>query len=522
MRSFSIRLLILTSLAAGHLSLDAPMAAEDTEVDVTATRLSGVTLGPHAVGFDARAGLDPTRHINASDAGTRIGLAIWYPAVRAGRTPALSGLDYRLLGFHRPLSDAEKRRFAEDEAYAAMGWGHIGIVPMDRTQALATLSAPGIAVRGLPRSPGRFPVIIVLGGQHYLSSTAETLASHGFVVAAPIRPGDVPNEVGTASFTWYIENSVRDAEWALNELRTFENADRSRVGAIGHGGGGIQALLFAMRNTSVGMLVNIDAGNFSSRSQAQAIPFYSPRLLRIPYLYVATAETRKIQDKFDDFLAMRFSDRIEVTLQDPAVRHHDLSDFGRPVTAPLGIRGESMPQVQQAYADVQDMTVRFFRAHSGVGAREDVAGYLRTRAPARSFTVATYPGGPAAPTVEALLAALSEQTAATLADARGRDPDAPVFRADNLSRIVARALALKRFALAESVAGFALGVYPGSPPFLDYRSEALEGRGDVMGATGLAATCAASPANNDWRASAAIARCRDRLDRLNPSTGTPR
>jgi hypothetical protein len=520
MRFSSIPWLILTSLAVSSPSLMVSATAQHAGLDIAATRLRGVNVGPHAVGFDVRTGLDPTRRINASDDGTRIGLAFWYPASSTDGA-LIHGLDYRLLAFHQPLSDAERRRFAEDEAYAAMGWRHIGIVPMDRTQALATLSAPGIAVRRAPRVAGRFPVIVVLGGQYYLSTTAEMLASHGFVVAAPFRLNDVSNEIGTPSFTGYIENSVRDAEWALNELRGFENADLSRVGAIGHGGGGIQALVFTMRNTNVRMLVNIDAGNFSARSRAQEITFYSPRLVRVPYLYIATTDTRKGQDKFDDFMAMRFSDRIEVTLHDPAVRHHDLSDLGRPVTAPQGIRGESQAQVQQAYVDIQDMTVRFFKAHGGDRRGEDVAGYLRERGPARSFTVATYAAVRAAPTVEAMMAALDAQTASTLAGAHRRDPDAPVFRADNLGRIVAKALATGEFAIAEAVAEFAMTVYPKSVLFLDYKSEARESRGDLAGAAELAATCAAAHSDNDWRATVAISRCRDRLDRLrrpNPAT----
>lgn len=494
------------SLQAGAIA-DAP--------DLAATRLRGVNVGPHRVGFLSRIGLDPTRHTNGSDGGTRIGLAIWYPAAPVPGEPAISGLDYRLLVFQEPQTAAEKQRFADGEGDAAMGWRHVGIVPMDRTQAMSSLEAPGIAVRNAPHAAGRFPVVVVLGGQYYLSTSAETLASHGFVVAAPFRLSDVSNEIGTASFTWYIENSVRDAEWALEELRTFESADVSRVGALGHGGGGLQALIFAMRNTSVGALVNVDAGNFSSRTQAPQIPFYSPRLLRVPYLYVATAETRKGQDRWDDFLAMRFSDRIEVILQEPAVRHHDLSDLGRPVTAPMGIRGEFRTQVQQAYSDVQDMTVRFFQVLAGRDTG-DVAAWLRERAPAGSFSVAAHASVRPAPTVEAVLYSLNGGTAATLEGARQRDPEAPVFRADGLGRIVAKALATGQFEIAESIADFAMRVHPDSVSLLESRSEAREGRGDRVGAADLAVRCVATPPGGDWRTAAAIARCRDRLGRLRP------
>jgi hypothetical protein len=80
---------------------------------------------------------------------------------------------------------------------------------------------------------------MILGGQYYLSTTAEVLASHGFMVAAPFRFRDYPNEIGTADFTAYLENSVRDAEWLLNDLASSGSADVTRVSALGHGGGGL-------------------------------------------------------------------------------------------------------------------------------------------------------------------------------------------------------------------------------------------------------------------------------------------
>jgi pimeloyl-ACP methyl ester carboxylesterase len=84
---------------------------------------------------------------------------------------------------------------------------------------------------------------------------------------------------------------VTDAEWGLEELRADPRAGVGDVSALGHGGGGLQAMLFAMRNPTVNAVVNIDAGNFSTRSQPRSIPFYNPRLMRAPYLFIVTADT---------------------------------------------------------------------------------------------------------------------------------------------------------------------------------------------------------------------------------------
>ena len=202
-------------------------------------------------------------------------------------------------------------------------------------------------------------MVLVLGGPYYLSTTAEVLASHGFLVAAPFRFREQSDELATDDFREYLENCLGDAEWALDELRKDPRADVRSISAIGHGGGGMQAMLLAMRDRSITSVVNLDAGNFSTRSQPDRIPFYSPRLLRVPYLYIATAATRNEQDRFGDFVAMPFSHRMEVVLGSNDIRHHDLSDIGRGITMPLRIRGREQAVVEKNYVAVQEMVVRF-------------------------------------------------------------------------------------------------------------------------------------------------------------------
>jgi len=136
----------------------------------------------------------------------------------------------------------------------------------------------------------------------------------------------------------------------------MRGVDAARVAALGHGG--FQALLLAMRSRNVSAIVNIDAGNFSTRTNPGQLSVYRPGGLRVPYLYIATAQTRATQDLFDDFLKMAASDRFEIVLQAAALRHHDLSDLGRGVTA-IGIRGDAQPQVQASYATAQRLIVRF-------------------------------------------------------------------------------------------------------------------------------------------------------------------
>lgn len=505
------------NVAAVALLLVALLPASAARADVERTRFTGLAPGPHAVGFEFRTIVDSTRNVATSQVGTAIGMAVWYPAAsRPVDGQPLTTLDYRLLQFATPLGERARQMFEADEAAALPVWRHIGIVELTDAQAVASLHTGGVAVRGAPRRAGRYPVVVVLGGAYYLSTTAELIASHGFVVVAAVRFSDRPNDVGTAEFSWYLENSVRDAELALSTLRDDPQADTREVAAIGHGGGGMQAMLFAMRNRQVRALINVDPGNFSARSRARELAFYSPRLQRAPFLYLATAATRASQDQFEDFLAMRFSERYEVIVQNPDVRHHDLSDFGRPVTEPLRIRGTAQQAVQQVYVDVHEMIVRFLQEHAGAGAPETdrFAKWIAT-APARgAYAVTAYPRVEPAPTVEAIEQTLSEATPAMLREAQTRDPDAPLFQSSNLLRIAKKAMAADAFTTATAIADFAATIYPASPLFADLKSDALERSGTFQQAQVVASACAAMPSDNDWRAAVAVRLCAERSRRL--------
>ena len=508
--------LALAASAVAASALASGARAAQTPAAGNGTRWMGVRGGPHAVGFEVRKGLDRTRRVNRSDAGTRIGMAIWYPAREGSDTRlAMTALEYRLLELANPPGERERALYEDNEANSLVAWRHIGIVDLTADQARASLRTRGMAVPGARPRPGRHPVVMVLGGQYYLSTTAEILASHGFLVVSAFRFSDQSNEIGTSQFSWYLENSVRDAEWALNEIRGDPRADGESVSAIGHGGGGIQAMLFSMRNTDVDAVVNIDAGNFSSRSRARELAFYSPRLMRAPFLYMATRSTKAGQDQFEDFAAMKFSERYEVILENPELRHHDLSDLGRGVTAPMAIRGQAQDTVQRDYADVHDMTVRFLleragRPPAGPGFRE----WVETRRAPGQRAIATHAGVEPAPTVVRVLETLDRSTPAALRQARLRDPDAPLFQPNNLLRVTSKALASRDFETALAVADFAIELHPAAPAFREQKSQALEATGVMARALDEAAGCAAMPPGSDWRASVAINECKARVEKL--------
>jgi hypothetical protein len=523
-RGFAVLFILLVgaTVARGGAGDQAPTQC-DPAVRSTGTRAEGLRLGCHAVGFELIRGLDRRRRINR-DEGTRIGIAVWYPAKPPENdATALTGMEYRLLERSTPPSGKERQTLEAEEVDMLVGWRHAGIVALTPAQAKASIETRGIAVQGAVAEHGRFPVVVVLGGPYYLSTTAEVLASHGLLAIAPFRFDDQSNELEGGDFRQYVENSLGDAEWALEELRQDPRADLRAVTALGHGGGGMQAMLLAMRNRSVTSVVNIDAGNFSKRSEPERNAFYGPRLMRVPYLYIVTAETLKGQDCLADFVAMQFSERTEVVLGADDIRHHDLSDIGRAVTMPMRLRGGAQAVVEKTYAGVQEMVVRFIAEQSS--SREStplhLADWFEQHKSADNLTVTGRPGIEPAPTLTAAVQSLSDTTLASLKEARHRDPEAPIFQEHSMHQLVTAALD-RSPRVAEPLAEFALSIHPASAVLLAQASEVALGAGDRSAARERARSCASLKVDADWQASIAVTKCTALLQRLQSADGLDR
>lgn len=457
---------------------------------------NGLPAAPHAAGFRLERTVDRLRHIDARTSGTPLGLAIWYPARPASGTP-LTQMDYRLLARAQTPNAAEVAALLDEQARMMVAWRHVGIVPLTLDQARAALRAPGRAVRGATPVEGRFPLIVILGGPYYLSTTAEFLAANGNIVVAPVRFEDVANEVPALSYQASVENAVRDAEWALHVLSSHPAVDSTRISALGHGGGGMQALMLAMRNRSITAVANVDSANFSQRTNPSQLPFYSPRALRVPYLNLLTAATKRSSDLYADFEAMRFSRRYEVVLREEDLRHHDLSDIGRGVTAALGLRGDPANMVLRTYANVQTMLAGFYRAPQTWPEAERYSAVIRGAIP------------PAPETMD-LIRAMGADTARLLSEARTRDPHSPLFDEDSLSQVLAATR--KHPPVTAAVARFVLEVHPNSLPLHVAAADALSAAGLKEAAVDVIRRCLALPTPaNDWRAAAARTSCREHL-----------
>jgi predicted dienelactone hydrolase len=102
-----------------------------------------------------------------------------------------------------------------------------------------------VAMRG-PAAPGAFPLVVISHGtggsslSHYRFALA--LAHAGFVVAAPMHPGDNYRDRSLVADARYPYERPRQLSRVLDELLADpewkERIDRNRIGAIGHSAGG--------------------------------------------------------------------------------------------------------------------------------------------------------------------------------------------------------------------------------------------------------------------------------------------
>ena len=153
------------------------------------------------------------------------------------------------------------------------------------------------------------------------------------------------------------------------------------------------------------------------------------------------------------------------------------------MTEPLHLRGDAQAAVQAGYAAVQATLVRFFQtAVAGKDGMREFEGWVTDTTRASGvYTVTVHGATTPAPTLQAVLATLGGGTATMLREAHGRDPLGPVFSADSMEEIAARALTQRQFAIALEVIAFARSLYADARVLLLLESEALDGPATASG-----------------------------------------
>lgn len=424
----------------------------------------GLTPGPYGVGVRVRQATDFTRSYGHAMNGVPVQLVLWYPAQPGhGAAKRLTQLDYEMMAAPGAPSASKRRTVAARSVNLAVSWLHVGIVPQTREQSMTALRATGLGVPDATSVRGRFPVVVI-GNPAYLSTTAELLASHGYLVVSAIQfdsPwGERPPPARGATY----EPDVRTQEWALGELTREPLADMRRVVALGHGAGGMLALLLAERDARVGAVVALDAAVFSSRSDWGDIPFAGRLALRVPMLNIVRQETVDDQDLYAEFRMMRYSERYEAVFEDAELRHHDLSNVGRGVSAALKIRGPAQAMVLDRYTSTHRMVLAFLDRFIGGHLASPLQAQLAAVGHPARITVlpATIPALSVDEAVESFSGRSDQDAISVLKGQHTADPDSPTFEVESFVEMAERLTHLGRTMAAIELLELAEELYPGS------------------------------------------------------------
>jgi dienelactone hydrolase len=167
---------------------------------------------------------------------------------------------------------------------------------------------------------GRFPLVVIAHSNPAAeSTTAEYLASHGFVVAA------VPSK-GTSELAYHhelpdVETLIRDLQFVIAMAKTLPFVDGGKVGVIGMSAGSVAAVALQFRDPSVRAVVSLDGGIGENRgsllvTQTQG---YDPPRLRAPLLHLYTRDNPHL----DTSRLKSWQNSERVLVEFPRMRHGD-------------------------------------------------------------------------------------------------------------------------------------------------------------------------------------------------------
>ena len=301
----------------------------------TAPLWGALQPGPFAVGFRAIYRMDLARTWRVTrpydkpfapdPKGRPIRISVWYPAQLNGNSRPMHYEDYIRTGKEKEFADLDKILEQRDRLIAGLS------VPPAR---LADLMATRMnAFQDAPPAAGRYPLVLYFGGLNDTSTInlfvlAEFLASHGYVVATIPLLGPTNEQPPQTRTPADLERTISDLEFAWSILRKETDVDESKLAVTGQSLGGIEAVLFAMRNANVSAAVGLDATYGFAGATKVLTDFYgyAPQKMRAALLDLRKAAG--IQETVIDMSAvsaLHYSDRTFITVQ--MMHHSDFTSF---------------------------------------------------------------------------------------------------------------------------------------------------------------------------------------------------
>ena len=163
----------------------------------------------------------------------------------------------------------------------------------------------------------------------------ENLASHGYTVASITSVGRYPGNMSTDPADLWEQ--VKDALFAIDELKKADNVDRDKIGVIGYSWGGLAALLLSMNATDLTAVLSLDGSEMHYYGESAAddrdfdrvrtAPFFNTGRVRSTYTYLESGDKQADRQVDSIFNIFPFLSAQKQYIRFPGRQHEDFSSL---------------------------------------------------------------------------------------------------------------------------------------------------------------------------------------------------
>jgi len=224
-----------------------------------------------------------------------------------------------------------------------------------------------LAVSEAPSLKDKFPLLIGTLRETSTTIVNEMLASNGYMVC--MMKDDTPG-----TFAEDALQQIPDLQFAINYLEKNEPADINHIGTFGFSGSGFAQVLFAMFDSRVKALADIESGIYMDQlfQSLSASNYYNPAKLQVPFLHIFSRDLSKQEKFIDEFLTKtKFSKRYRLIINQPALHHWDFAAEGYTSALMLNNRGAASSNIARSFEIASIYLLNFFNAQLKADAQAD-------------------------------------------------------------------------------------------------------------------------------------------------------
>jgi pimeloyl-ACP methyl ester carboxylesterase len=260
---------------------------------------------------------------------------LWYPAAPSAST---SPIEYGQL---LQLLQDRSNRFQDDTVFTNITQGLVASLcaglNITDTAAFTHLRTNSYENAAPVRQP--FPLIIYLCSFNGMSfenvHLLENLASHGYTVASITSVGRYPGNMSTDPADLWEQ--VKDALFAIDELKKADNVDQDKIGVIGYSWGGLAALLLSMNATDPTDVLSLDGSEMHYYGESaeedrdfnrvRTSPFFNTGRVHSTYTYLESGDKQADRQIDSIFNVFPFLSAQKQYIRFPGTQHEDFSSL---------------------------------------------------------------------------------------------------------------------------------------------------------------------------------------------------